>query len=261
MITPKFRTKRNGVPVLSKTEINDIAEDFVKDFQKSVLTNPEPLDIEGFLEFYLGMTPDFQYLSHNGIYLGMTVFNDTDKVPVYDPYMERAEYISAKANTVIIDRKLIEDERQEHRLRFTEGHEGDHGIFHTQYFHRDSNHLSLLELESAPVIQCRTDAGRKSRKTNPKNWTDKETMEWQANAISSALLMSRPAVRKLFKIEGRTGSRLSQIAKTINGIVSEFNVSSEAALYRLCDLGMVEQKEVSIFRPGSPFLEYPNLFY
>ena len=38
-----------------------------------------------------------------GVYLGMTVFNDTDKVPVYDPIQNRAEYISARANTIIID--------------------------------------------------------------------------------------------------------------------------------------------------------------
>ena len=64
------------------------------------------MDIEGFIEFYLGMTPDYQYLSHNGVYLGMTVFNDTNKVPVYDPATNRAEYISAKARTVIIDNRL-----------------------------------------------------------------------------------------------------------------------------------------------------------
>ena len=48
----------------------------------------------------------------------MTVFNDTDRVPVYDPIQNRAEYISARANTIIIDRTLLE-ENQEHRYRFT----------------------------------------------------------------------------------------------------------------------------------------------
>ena len=70
--------KNNGVPILSKAEIDAIGERFVQDFQPEVLTNPSPVDIEGFIEFYLGMTPDYQYLSHNGVYLGMTVFNDTN---------------------------------------------------------------------------------------------------------------------------------------------------------------------------------------
>lgn len=116
MYTPSLRVKRNGVPILKKTEIDVIGERFVKDFQPDVLTNPSPVDIEGFIEFYLGMTPDFQYLSHNGVYLGMTVFNDTNKVPVYDPATNRAEYISAKARTVIIDNRLL-DENQRHRFR------------------------------------------------------------------------------------------------------------------------------------------------
>ena len=73
MYTPSLRVKNNGVPILSKAEIDAIGERFVQDFQPEVLTNPSPVDIEGFIEFYLGMTPDYQYLSHNGVYLGMTV--------------------------------------------------------------------------------------------------------------------------------------------------------------------------------------------
>lgn len=68
--------KENGVPILSKTEIDVIGERFVRDFQPEVLESPAPVDIEGFIEFYLGMT----------------VFNDTNKVPVYDPVNHRADY-------------------------------------------------------------------------------------------------------------------------------------------------------------------------
>ena len=79
MYTPSYRTQKNGVPVLKKEEIDTIGEEYVRDFQPEVLRNPAPVDIEGFIECYLGMTTDYQYLSHNGIYLGMTVFNDTDR--------------------------------------------------------------------------------------------------------------------------------------------------------------------------------------
>ena len=256
MIKPKYQTKSNGVPVLSKKAIDAIAGDYIHDFQESAWSKLEPLDIEGFIEFYLGMTPDYQYLSHNGIYLGMTVFNDTDRVPIYDPRTKRAEYISAKANTVIIDRRLIEDDKQEHRLRFTQAHEAGHGIFHTRYFYRDPNQLSFLEPSTEAVIQCRTDSGYRFRQRDPKFWTDKEWMEWQANAFSSAFLMPRQAVRALFETEGRTGSRRQQIAKTILTLASENNVSSEAALYRLCDLGLVEKNEALMFKSGSACLDF-----
>lgn len=160
MYTPSLRVKNNGVPILSKAEIDAIGERFVQDFQPEVLTNPSPVDIEGFIEFYLGMTPDYQYLSHNGVYLGMTVFNDTNKVPVFDPATNRAEYISAKARTVIIDNRLL-DESQRHRYRFTLGHEGGHDIFHSGYFSHNPDQVSIFDDELiAPMIQCRVDNPR-----------------------------------------------------------------------------------------------------
>ena len=261
MYQPRFRTKSRGVPIVSRDEINAIAEGYVQDFQKGALTTPEPFDIEGFLEFYMGMTPDFQYLSHNGIYLGMTVFNETDRIPVYDPYTNRAEYIHADANTVIIDRRLIEDEKQEHRLRFTQGHEAGHGIFHTRCYYRNPNQLDMFALlepeeEDLPAIRCRTDSIFSRASADPRNWTDNEWMEWQANAAASALLMPRPAVRRLFEFNGRTGSRCSQIIKTIYDLISECNVSHEAALYRLKDLGYVESSATQSFMPGSSLMEF-----
>lgn len=62
----------------------------------------------------------------------MTVFNDTDRVPVYDPRQECAE----KAHTVIIDRTLLEG-NQEHRYRFTMGHEVSYEFLHKEYFTYD----------------------------------------------------------------------------------------------------------------------------
>lgn len=103
MYNPSFATKPNGVPVVSKNELDVMGEEFVNDFQSDVLRNPSPVDIEYFVEFYRGMKTDYQLLSHNGIYLGMTVFENTDKIPIYDPIANRAEYIHADARTVIID--------------------------------------------------------------------------------------------------------------------------------------------------------------
>ncbi len=260
MIKPRFRQKSNGVPVLKRDEINSSAECYVQDYQETALNNPEPFDIEGFLELYLEMTPDYQYLSHNGIYLGMTVFNETDKLPVYDPVTCRAEFIHADANTVIIDRRLIEDEKQEHRLRFTQGHEAGHGIFHPQCFYRDPNRLSIFSLleaeEDIPMIRCRTDSIFNHTSTDPKYWSDNEWMEWQANAMSSALLLPRPAVLHLFEANGRTGSHCSQVIKTIYDLINECNVSHEAALYRLKDLGCVRSNEVHSFMPGSSLVDF-----
>lgn len=65
MYNPSFRVKKNGVPVVSKKELDAFGERFVRDFQPDVLKNPAPVDVESFIECYLGMTPDYQFLSHN----------------------------------------------------------------------------------------------------------------------------------------------------------------------------------------------------
>ncbi len=261
MYKPLFRTKDNGVPILSREEINDIAEQFTYDYQKSALTNPEPFEIEKFLEFYLRMNTDYKYLSHNGIYLGMTVFNETDKIPVYNPNTERAEYIHADANTVIIDNRLIEDKKQEHRLRFTQGHEAGHSILHSKCFVSNPNQFPISsrsdpDKKDIPMVLCRTDSVFSRTRKDPRDWTDNERMEWQANAMSSALLMPRSAVRRLFEVNGRFGTRGSQICNTIYALIDECNVSHEAALYRLKDLGCIGANEVPLFMPGSCLMKF-----
>lgn len=113
-----------------------IGENLVGEFMPEALKTPQEIDIDLFVQDYLGMEQDFQYLSHCGAYLGMTVFNDTDIVPVYNPVDHCAECISAKAHTVIIDNTLLE-ENQEHRYRFTMGHEASHGFLYKEYFAYD----------------------------------------------------------------------------------------------------------------------------
>ena len=102
MYQPSFKISKTGVPILSKAKIDFIGENLVQDFQPEALNHPEPIDIDKFVEFYLGMTLDFQHLSHNGIYLGMTIFNESDKVIIYSPATNRAEYIYEPAGLLLL---------------------------------------------------------------------------------------------------------------------------------------------------------------
>ncbi len=242
MYYPTLKVKQNGVPVLSKNDINIIGENYVRDFQPGVLTAPGPVDIESFIECYLGMTPDYQYLSHNGIYLGMTVFNDTDRVVIFSPESNRAEYISAKAHTCIIDPRLLES-NQSHRYRFTLGHEGGHDILHTGYYSFNPDQVTMFDDPPEPMIKCRVDNTSTGRK-DPKLWDDHDTMEWQANYLSSAILMPESAVKL---VAGRHKERIIGLRDIAiaNDVAATFNVSLEAASYRLVDLGLIRQAVVS----------------
>ncbi len=246
MYRPDIIRKKSGAPVLSKKEIDTIGENIVGDFMPEALKSPQEIDIDLLAQDYLGMEQDFQYLSHCGVYLGMTVFNDTDKVPVYDPSTNRAEYISAKAHTVIIDRTLLEN-NQEHRYRFTMGHEAGHEFLHKEYFAYDPDQLTIWDLNgmSHPaMVQCRVDTKKLDCAQNT-TWTDRDWMEWQANALSSAMLMPASMVRMVADNFARTdlGHDFYYYALA-DRVASVFNVSFEAAGYRLNNLGYIPREFV-----------------
>lgn len=257
MYVPNFRVKRSGVPVLSKKEIDVIASKYVRDFQPEALVQPQEFHLEEFIECYLHMKPDYQYLSHNGIYLGMTVFNGTDKVIVYCPETNTAEYIHADAHTVIIDRRLIEDEKQEHRYRYTLGHEGGHEVFHSHIFSVDPNQISLLEPVRTPVIQCRVDTTQ-TRRVHPRNWTDSDWMEWHANVFSSAILMPSDAVKIIYESSTVT-SLVAKNYMAISNMVEVFNVSTEAATYRLKDLGYIPEGDTNDYTRTSAYMDFIDI--
>lgn len=241
MYRPEIKRKKSGAPVLSRKEIDTIGENIIGDFMPEALKYPQEIDIDLLAQEYLRMEQDFQYLSHCGVYLGMTVFNDTDKVPVYDPINNCADYISAKAHTVIIDRTLLE-ENQEHRYRFTMGHEVGHEFLHKEYFAYDPAQITLFDYfgnAPIPMVQCRVDTKKLDAKTST-TWGDREWMEWQANAISSALLMPVSMVRKV--AEDFNKPQFSNVLcyyALAEKVASVFNVSLEAAGYRLKQLGYI----------------------
>lgn len=237
MYTATYRSRPNGIPVLNKDEIDAIGERLVVDFCPEVLWSPTEIDIDRFVTKYLGFKQDFHYLSHCGVYLGMTVFDDT-KVPIYIPEANKAEYISATAGTVIIDNNLLE-ENQERRYRFTMGHEGSHGYLHKLYFERNPDQSFLIDAEKATIVKCRLDKSRLDR-LPMKLWSDSDWIEWQANALASAILMPRFMVRMLLARVPDRGE-VDRPLRLVLLLSQTLNVSFEAAEYRLKDLGFIDK--------------------
>lgn len=246
MLNYRIKRKRNGVPILSRKEIDALGEALAGDFCPAALINPQPLDVDGFAEQYLHMTQDYQFLSHCGVYLGMTIFNDTNQIAVYDPVSEKAKFISAKANTIIIDNTLLK-ESQEHRYRFTMGHEASgHAFLHQECFAIDPNQLSFQAPSTATQFQCRVDSTRLLNAKPKQSWDDRDWMEWQANAMSSAFMMPESMVRKAvddlrrdmgIKYCKKHESRFEYAA--VSRVSELFNMSFQAANIRLKNLGLI----------------------
>ena len=236
MYLPQFRKKNNNIPILSKVEIDTIAEGFVHNFCPEALHTPQPLNVDLFIEEYLGLTLDYQYLSNDARFLGMTVFNDTPRVVVFLPEENCAEYLFASAGTVIIDNTLTE-KRQVNRYRYTCGHEAGHWIFHRDYYNYNPNQMTLFGSDN-PFVQCReitiNDYSRDTR-----TWDDDKWMEWHADKFSSCFLMPRIAVHNLV---GNTKITDDNRFEIIMSTSNTFQVSFEAATYRLMDLGIIKSK-------------------
>jgi len=236
---PEFQTNQCGIPIISGEELDKIGERMVVDFSPKTAFTPGEIDIDRFVTGYLGMKQDFCYLSHCGIYLGMTVFRDSNCIPVYYPEQNKADYISAKAGTVILDTSLLED-GQEHRYRFTMGHESSHKILHTAYFLNDVDSGNPYAKDVEAFVRCRTDHYQFNILSPAIRWTDAKRVEWQANRLASAILMPKSMVRMLMASMPNRGE--TDWSQMIYRRVSEvFNVSLEAAFYRLKELSILDK--------------------
>ncbi len=238
MYRPVLKLKANGTPVISGCELDVIGERLVTDFLKEPLIEPREIDVDRFVTRYLHMGLDYKYLSHCGVYLGTTIFTSSDKIPIYVPEKNRAEYIHVDAHTIIIDELLLGD-RQEHRYRFTLGHEASHGVLHEQFFIRKEGTSSYYE-EEAVGIRCRSDSYEIREKSSVK-WTDLRRVEWQANRLSAAILMPKSMVAVMVARNPIRGDFMRQL-DLAHAMGEQFNVSPEAAYYRLIDLGYADRE-------------------
>ncbi len=263
MYEPQFRCRNNGVPILSHDEIEFHAEQFIKDYNADLLKNPGEVDVENFAEFYLGLTPEFNYLSHCGLILGRMVFNDSKKIAIYDSETKKADYISADRGTVMIDNILLDDE---HRLRSTIGHEAGHWIYQQAYFYVDPYQMTLFDTLDKTSTACRKfdiEGGECADGVKRTLSTDHDWLEHQAKYFSAAFLMPRAAMKIVCEDEAMRKNLSDEFPGfedtfLASHVADVFNVSSESAKIRIKQLGLgfeasrTAAKNPTIFTIGYP---------
>ena len=239
MYQPNLRYKSNGVPLVSNVELDTIGERLVADFLNPAPLVPSEIDIDRFVLKYLNMKQDFQYLSHCGVYLGVTIFQATNSLPVYIPEKNSADYVAEDANTVVIDSSLDAPEA-EHRYRFTMGHEGSHGILHPSYFL--STIGSAERDETGIYVRCRSDfkISKITGLNKSYSMSDSMRVEQQANRLASAILMPKSMVKLILARRPYNG-KLQWVYEAMYRISEIFNVSPEAAFYRLKELEIIPE--------------------
>jgi hypothetical protein len=224
----------NGIPHLSKSQLESYGERVLRDFSPDVLLKPQPTDIDRLISRYMGFNFEYQYLSNNQVYLGITVFEDTDTLPVYIPELNQAEFLSVKKNTIIIEGTLADNPSLIHRERFTEGHEAAHGLIHPEYYRRKAEFAGYCD-SNGDIYSKSSFPDLSGVDVNGKRLQGEDWLEWQANYLASVLLMPRTAVKQLRNLIEPKGSRFWYL-ELIQTMVEVFNVSEEAARVRLVSL-------------------------
>mgnify|MGYP001314589860 CR=1 FL=1 len=260
MIQVDFKTKKNGVPILSKDEIDNIAEAVLRDYKPKLLDNPGALDVEHFLEYYAALEMDFKDLTHDRSILGMTVFNNC-YIPVYDQENDQKKEIPVDEGTILIDNSLLEDSRLIRRGRFTLGHEVAHWLLHRQIYAVNRNQISLfddLKEEKQPVIKCRTtdiECTGKKRLVTDDDW-----MEWQADNMASALLMPKKVFAKLVESEFKSAGINDGYYQI--GTDFEKDLRADVLSYKLADIFCVSVTAVKIRLKNLSFIrDHQDRYY
>ncbi len=258
MVNINFRMGNNNVPILSKREIESIAEIILNDYDSGILEKPKMLDVEDFAENYLSLDMDYQDLSHNQSILGMMVFNDC-WITVYDSENDGKKHVEAKEGTIFIDNSLLSND-QMRRGRFTLGHEIGHWLLHKSKYSFNPNQLTFFNEPSEqlkPIIKCRKHNIESTESFRRKLISDEDWIEWQADYLASTLLMPKntfarvtiekficKSITKGYYEYGYDENLDLWIDVLVSELADIFDVSFTAVKIRLKNLRLIREKSI-----------------
>lgn len=255
MIELKTSYTFSQVPYLTYNALEEYAEQVVADFAPERLNNPGELDVDRFVEYYLGLSVEFHRICYDRKILGMIAFND-GVIDVANEVTGLPEPMPVKKGTIIIDTSLTQ-KRSIPRLRFTMMHEGaGHWLLHRKAF-STNNPLGSAGVYKNQYIAAKE--GREDYSRSQKETTDNQRMERQADFIASAVLIPRPALRAAYKnffgFYSEPVRRIVRGASSIDDCYAKllpeyigkvFNVSKHAALIRLEKLTAIVDKNIFV---------------
>jgi Zn-dependent peptidase ImmA (M78 family) len=242
MIELKTSYTFTQVPYITYDALENYAEAVVADFASERLKIPGELDVDRFIEYYLGLTVEFHRICYDRRILGMIAFND-GIIDVANEVTGLPEALPVRKGTIVIDTSLTQ-KRSIPRLRFTMMHEGaGHWLLHRKAF-SVNNPLGSAGGYKNQYIAAKE--GRDDYSRSLKEQNDNQRMERQADFLASAILMPRPALRVAYKdffsFYGEKPRRIIRGASTADNcyarllpeyVAKIFNVSKHAALIRL----------------------------
>ena len=239
-----YKQRANGMYILYKEDIEQIATDTLKEFSPQNLDYPSALDTDSFLVDHLGLLLKERYLGIPGkeSVLGLTVMCDSADVVTLDNRC-RPTVVEENYGTVVISTAL-NSVNNKGRKRYTKIHEGAHWLLHKDYYRK-------LEESSHPgsgVVACRN-----VERYIPKQRDEKDWIEWQADSLAASILMPRTVFnqycRELLRHAGVPRGYLTEgnycdkliFQEIVQDLINAFGVSSRAAQIRMVHLGLIRR--------------------
>lgn len=232
---PKSVSYNNGVPVLKAKDIELLANKHLKEFDKHIFDDFKALDVDKFIESYLGLNVEYQKLSLDDTILGKTPLFD-GAIPIISDDNKK-EIRLVKKGTIFVD---LDACGCENRIRFTMIHEACHAVFHQN-------------VERSVLENCRccnetiTTIDKHGCLTILKAKSQLEWMEYQADKYASCILMPRQCVRKMYEAKHKeyfenkriTSARPNRLWKILYDMSEAFQVSKPAMALRLKTLNLI----------------------
>lgn len=219
--------------VLSKSNLDELANVVLSDFYSGAWPEFEPIDIDRLAAEYLNLTVCYENLSSDGSILGVAAYGGCTLAL---PHIQ----IDLCPGMVLLDRSLISEDKAtyplEGRRRFTLAHECAH-----QILYRYESAISQEQI-CRPYSQRRAFSLRELK-------THEDWNEWQANALGAALLMPKKLLdRALFtfangeKLACFAGSLSPEGYKCLVNMSRFLGVSHTALMIRLKYFDYLEER-------------------
>lgn len=218
---------------LSRDEIERIAEGIIDQYKvKAQVTRFPGYSVDPtVLAAQHGFHVVYEHITRDGSILGETS-NGAIWTTIVDAHLNDA-FFYLDGKTILVEKRLLLDHRNNGRRNFTIAHELAHQFIHGKY-------------PEAYGAQCRTfcDYRRSTRQHKPiTDWC-----EWQADALAAALLLPREAIEDSMFFFG-LGKKMKVLSKKYSEYkynrfceMADFlQVSRTTLAYRMEQLGLLER--------------------
>ena len=226
-LSPEF------VPYIKAKEMDDIAEEILRQYFPDALQVPMALPIDEYLE-NIGLTKVEGKLTKDSSVFGEMVFKDTEVV-FYDSDKPETKLISKK--TILVDPDVI-CLRNQGSYNNTVVHESVHWLLH-----RYHNEYKMLFDTNHRLSSSKSDRSSLSSSI----WSDYDWMEWQANGIAARILMPKKTTKQMvqeffvkYSLEFEQEKKTLMFEQVVDDLADFFHVSRLAVKIRLLQLGYSE---------------------